>query len=200
MYATKNLTSAEGGAIATNNADLAEFARSYRLHGMSADSWARYRPGGVATYDVVEPGLKANLPDVLAALARSQLRRFSEMQVRRREILDRYRRHFDALGLAMVPATAAPGSADHLAVMLLPEGADRNLVMDGLKRDGIHPSVHFRPLHTFTWMRENAVIGPTGLATCDALAARELSLPLHVGLQDNDIDRIGDTLASLLRA
>ena len=200
FYATKNLTSAEGGAIATNSADLAEFARSYRLHGMSADSWARYRPGGAATYDVVEPGLKANLPDVLAALARSQLRRFSEMQVRRREILDRYRRHFDVLGLAMVPAAAAPGSADHLAVMLLPKGVDRNLVMDGLKRAGINPSVHFRPLHTFTWMRENAIIGPSGLATCDALAARELSLPLHVGLQDNDIDRIGDTLASLLRA
>ena len=65
FYATKNLTSAEGGALVTDDPDLADFARSFRLHGLSRDAWARYRPGERSGYDVVAPGIKGNLPDVL---------------------------------------------------------------------------------------------------------------------------------------
>ncbi|MCB1031407.1 MAG: DegT/DnrJ/EryC1/StrS aminotransferase family protein, partial [Acidimicrobiales bacterium] len=64
FYATKNLSSGEGGAIATTDPDLAKFARTYRLHGMDADAWARYRPGAKAGYDITEPGIKANFPDL----------------------------------------------------------------------------------------------------------------------------------------
>jgi dTDP-4-amino-4,6-dideoxygalactose transaminase len=197
FYATKNLTSAEGGAIATDDADLAAFARAYRLHGMSADALARYQPGGSVGYDLVEPGIKANLPDVLAALARSQLRRFDHMQARRRELLATYRAHLEPRGLRFVPGVPDPGSADHLAVVVLPDGVDRAAVITGLKAAGIHPSVHFRPLHHFSWFAANAAVGPGGLPVCDALADRMLSLPLHVGLTETDIQRVADTLTRL---
>lgn len=200
FYVTKNLTSAEGGALATGDDDLAAFARTYRLHGMSADAVARYRPGGSVSYDVVEPGIKANLPDVLAALARSQLARFDSMQARRREILSRYRSELAPLGLQFVPAQPEPRSADHLAVVLLPDHVDRATVVTGLKEAGVHPSLHFRPLHHFSWFEANVGVGPAGLATCDALAARALSLPLHVGLTDGDVDRVCRDLLRLLPA
>ncbi len=198
FYATKNLTSGEGGALATADPDLAEFARSYRLHGMSADSWARYRPGGATMYDLVEPGIKGNMPDLLAALGRSQLARFDLMQQRRRELLSRYRANLAGSGVRFVPAQPEPGSADHLAVIVLPEEVSRDDVIIGLKEVGISPSVHFRPLHQFAWIGRNVPVGPSGLPVCDAFASRVLSLPLHVGLTDADLDRVSARLLDLL--
>lgn len=194
FYATKNLTSAEGGAIATDDDDLASFARTYRLHGMSADALARYKPGGSVTYDMVDPGIKANLPDLLAALARSQLARFDETQARRRALLHRYRDVLEPEGIRFVPAGRDAGSADHLAVVLLPVDTDRDLVVAGLKAHGISPSIHFRPLHHFSWFAANAAQGPDGLAVCDALWPRALSLPLHVGLSFDDVERVSALL------
>ena len=198
FYATKNLTSAEGGALATDDAGLAHFARAHRLHGMSTDAHARYQPGGGTHYDVVSPGIKANLPDLLAALARSQFARFDSMQNRRREILTAYRTALGPAGFEFVPRHPHPGSADHLAVVLLPELVDRNMVVEGLKARGINPSVHFRPLHHFRWFRDHTAVGPTGLTTCDALAGRALSLPLHLGLTDAQVQRVTASLIEVV--
>lgn len=198
FYATKNLTSGEGGALATDDDDLAAFARSYRIHGLDSDAWARYRPNAQTTYDVVEPGIKGNLSDVLAALARSQLTRFTATQTRRRELVGSYRAGLEPAGLRFVPGEQHPGSADHLAVVLLPEGVDRELVQTGMRAAGIHPSVHFRPLHTYDWFARHVPVGPSGLPVCEAFAPRALSLPLHVGLTDGDVDRVVDCLLDLV--
>lgn len=199
FYATKNLTSAEGGALATHSDELAAYARSQRLHGLSNDAWGRYRIGADTAYDVLEPGLKANLPDVLAAIARSQLARFDEMQARRREVVTRYREAVSAYpGCGIVPAAADPGSADHLFVVVLPEGVERKAITTAMAEHGIGTSVHFRPVHTFTWFREHAPVGPSGVATAERLADRTLSLPLHAGLTDTDVERVLDALGALL--
>jgi len=199
FYATKNLTSAEGGALATHDGELARFARSQRLHGLSNDAWDRYRVGGTSEYDVVEPGYKANLPDVLAALARSQLHRFDEMQVRRRAIVTRYRSAMAGIdGCAVIPSVPDGRSADHLFVVLLPEGVDRGKVITAMTDAGIGTGIHFRPLHTFSWFRDHAPVGPTGVAAADRLAGRALSLPLHAGLTDQEVDRVVDTLGGAL--
>lgn len=190
FYASKNLTSGEGGALATDDPGLAAFARSYRLHGMDADAWARYRPGAVAGYDVIEPGIKANLPDVLAVLARSQLRRFHVMQQRRRHITERYREALEPEGIRFIPGAQVAGGADHLVVVRVPDAIERSTVVGDMTAAGISTSVHFRPLHHFSWFRTNAVIGRSGLGTCDELADRVMSLPLHVNLTDDDVDRV----------
>ena len=197
FYASKNLTSAEGGALVTDDPALAAFARSQRLHGMDADAWARYRPGARAGYDVVQPGVKANLPDVLAVLARSQFARFDASQARRRELVLQYRSRLGAAGIPLVPADPVDGSADHLMAVTLPAGTDRDAVMDAMSAEGVSSSVHFRPLHQFSWFRTNAVVGRTGLGVCDGLAERVMSLPLHVNLSDADVQRVCD---SFLRA
>lgn len=199
FYATKNLTSGEGGALATHSEAVARFARSFRLHGLDHDAWARYRPGAKPEYDLVAEGIKANLPDILAALARSQLARFDEMQARRRAAVERYRAHLACIdGVTVIPLQQHEGSADHLMVVLLPEDADRAAVVARLGEMGIGASVHFRPLHHFSRFAARCEIGPAGTATADALAPRALSLPLHADLSDHDVDRVCTALAEVL--
>src|SRR5262249_24939087 len=160
FYATKNVTSGEGGAFATDRDDVAERMRSLRLHGLSRDAWARYRPDGPADYDLVDPGIKANLPDLLAALARSQLARFDVLQARRPQLVERYRAGLATVpGVRAIPPELAVDSADHLMIVLLPSGADRDAVRAALAAGGIATSVHFQPLHRFRWFADNALVG-----------------------------------------
>lgn len=201
FYATKNLTSGEGGAIATSDAGLAEFASTYRLHGMSRDAWRRYRPDGTPLYDLVAPGIKANLPDILAALARSQLSRFDELQARRRELATQYRIELrDIDGLRVVPGQLDPGSANHLMIVLLPVGVPREAVVRSMSSSGVSTSIHFRPLHQFPWMTEHAIVGPSGVGTAERLAERALSLPLFPDLTADQVSRVCDTLKAAIRA
>lgn len=203
FYATKNLTSAEGGALATDDPELAAFAQSFRLHGLSRDAWARYTPGAKTEgYDILGDGLKANLPDVLAAVARAQLTRFPELQARRRELALRYRALLAAVpGLRLVPGELPDGGADHLMMVLLPEGTDRAEVQRRLSDESIGSSVHFRPLHTFSWFAEQGLLpGPGGTPVADTYAERALSLPLHTRLSDDDVELVVATLAQALDA
>lgn len=199
FYATKNLTSAEGGAVLTDNEELASFARRHRLHGLSADAWRRYRRGGGAVYDVALPGLKANMPDVLAALARSQLARFEEMQKARRRIVELYRMLLgDVDGIEFVPGTLHVGSADHLLVVKLPGGRDRQAVAIALDELGITTSVHFTPVHRFSYYRSDDFLGPAGVTAAEAVADRCLSLPLHTRLTDEQVLRVCEGLRAVL--
>lgn len=199
FYATKNLTSAEGGALATHDDELARYARTQRLHGLTNDAWGRYRVGANPEYDVAEPGLKANLPDVLAALAHSQLARFDDMQARRREVVQRYRAGVQEIpGCRVVPGEPDDRSADHLFVIVLPDGVERPEVTTAMAAAGIGTSVHFRPVHHFTWFRDHAAVGPTGVDVADRMAGRTLSLPLHAGLTDREVERVLDALVGVL--
>ena len=203
FYATKNLSCGEGGAVATFDPALADFARSWRLHGLSRDAWTRYRPGapaGASLYELTGPGLKANLPDLLAALARSQLARFADMQTRRRRLVTAYREALAALPLQCVPGKLDEGGADHLMVVVLPEHVDRSGVVRRMAADGVATSVHFQPLSGFAWVAEHARQGPAGLEVTTAMAGRVLSLPLHTSLTDDDVERVVSTLAGALGA
>src|SRR5690606_36732482 len=133
------LTSAEGGALATDDPELAAFAQSFRLHGLSRDAWARYLPGAkTGGYDILGDGLKANLPDVLAAVARVQLSRFEDLQAARRKLALQYRDLLAGIdGVRVVPSEPVDGSADHLMMVLLPEGTDRAAVQAHLNRADI---------------------------------------------------------------
>lgn len=201
FYATKNLTTGEGGALATDDDDLAAFAPAFRQHGLSEEAWRRYRPGGKPGYDLVAAGIKANLPDLLAALGRSQLARFPQLQERRRQAVVRYRERLaDVPGLAVVPPRLVEGGADHLFVVALPERIERDDVIARLGRREIGISIHFHPLHRFAWFADagHAEAGPSGVPNAEALADRVLSLPLHPGLSADDVDTVCDALIEAL--
>ncbi|MFN2507003.1 MAG: DegT/DnrJ/EryC1/StrS family aminotransferase [Acidimicrobiales bacterium] len=199
FYATKNLTSGEGGALVTDDPELASFARSFRLHGLVGDAWSRYRRGSRLLPEIHTPGIKGNFPDILAAMARSQLCRFDDVQKARRELVLQYRdllRELD--GIRCVPPAFVDGSSDHLMVVVLDEHIDRNSVVDRLSAAGIGTSVHFRPLHHLTWFRRNATLAGDSLPVADAMSSRALSLPLHSHLTAADVERVCDVVAKAL--
>lgn len=191
FYATKNLSSGEGGALATEDDELARFARSWRLHGLAGRPRASVAADPMVAPELVGAGIKANLPDLLAALARSQLRRFDALQQRRAEIVAWYRDGLaDLDGLRCVPAERHEGSADHLFVVVLPEGVDRTQVVHALEARGVGTSFHFHPLHRFPWMAAHSTVGSGGTPVADELASRALSLPLHPRLTEADVARV----------
>lgn len=196
FHATKNLTTGEGGALATTDADLAAFARTHRHHGLDEDAWSRQRSGRWSAGDILRPGRKANLPDTLAAIGRVQLRSFATRQEHRRSLATRYRSHLASMeGASLVPAAPGPGDADHLAVVVLDPGIERDQVVEHLESAGIATGLHYTPLHHLTWFREHATVGPTGLSVCDDLARRALTLPLHARLSVADVDDVCERLA-----
>jgi perosamine synthetase len=192
FYATKNLPIGEGGMVTTDDDELANFCQRARLHGMTADAWRRYLPGGSWRYTVDEAGLKANLTDLQSAIGSAQLRHLPEWQQRREQIADRYFAGLAGLGLGL-PATPADGvHAWHLYVVRVgPEvGITRDDLAAQLAERGIGTSVHFIPLHTMAHFRATAERQPGGLPVADALFEQLLSLPLHPALTDDDVDRV----------
>jgi dTDP-4-amino-4,6-dideoxygalactose transaminase len=201
FYATKNLTTAEGGAL-TAAPDLLDEARLWSLHGMSRDAWKRYGEGGSWFYEVVRPGYKCNMTDLQAAIGLHQLRRLPDLQRRRREVVDRYR-----AGLGDLPEVELPterdgfGSALHLFVLRLVEGGltiGRNDFIDGLGKRKIGASVHFIPVHTHPYYRDRYGWAPEDFPIAWREYQRMVSLPLHPGLTDTDVDDVVEAVRDLV--
>lgn len=199
FHATKNLTCGEGGAVATSDGDLASALRHMRMHGLELDAWQREVTGTWTMGDLRTPGRKANLPDVLAGLGRSQLRSFPARQAHRRTLADRYLERLDGLdGVSSVPASRHDGSADHMIVAVLAPELPRDRIVDVLANQGISTGLHYAPLHHLSWFRAHATLAPGGLPVCDEIAGRALTLPLHGSLQLEEIDVVCDALATAI--
>ena len=204
FYATKTMTTGEGGMLVTDRDDIAARARTMSLHGISRDAWNRYAADGSWSYEVVAPGFKYNLTDIAAALGLVQLDRADELLDERRRLTDRYRAAFlaaDAADLIDLPEDA-PGHAWHLFVIRLRLDAisvDRAAVIDALKARGIGTSVHFIPLHTHPYYRDHVVQPEDRFPVADAEFPRVISLPLWPGLSDADVDRVVGELVGIVR-
>ncbi len=170
FYATKNLPIGEGGMVTTDDEDRAAWMRRARLHGMSADAWRRYLPGGGWRYDVEEAGLKANLTDLQAAIGRAQLRAFPGWQQRRQAIATRYDAALadvDGLGLPHRPADEDGVHAWHLYPVRVADGL-RDRVQAELADRDISTSVHFIPVHHLQWFRQECWLPRGGLRGADS--------------------------------
>jgi len=202
FYATKTITTGEGGMLVTPDPAIAARARTMALHGMSHDSWKRYTASGSWRYDVVAAGYKDNLTDLAAALGLVQLARAEELLAERRRLADRYRSKLRAAGLddaLELPFDADDGShAWHLFVVRVrgqQMGMDRDHLIEALRDRGIGTSVHFIPLHHHTVYRQ-LPDGPGGpFPVADREATRTLSLPLWPGMGDEGIDRVVEAIA-----
>lgn len=201
FYATKNLPIGEGGAITTTDRDLADRLRRMRLHGMSGDAWRRYHRSGSWRYTVEDSGLKANFTDIQAAIGRAQLRSLDRWQHRRAEIAASYDTLLAQLpGIELPPRPLDDLHAWHLYIVRVHGefGMHRDAVVEELADAGIGTSVHFIPVHHQPYFRD--MLGPDEcdhLPVADAMFPRLLSLPLHPGLTDSDVERVCEALAGL---
>jgi UDP-sulfoquinovose synthase len=194
FYATKNITTGEGGMLTTQDDALADRVERLRLHGIERDAWRRYRQDGNWRYDVAEAGFKANLTDFQAALGRSQLQREPQIRARREEIAARYSDALASLGdLAELPAVAdGVRSAWHLYPLRLagPASRSRDRLIADLHHRGIGSSVHFVPLHLTTHFRSRYGFRGGEFPAAEDAGAREVSLPLYAAMSDADADRV----------
>ena len=201
FYATKNVTTAEGGALATDNPCIAREVERLALHGLSLGAWQRYGDAGFRHFEVASPGIKANMTDLSASIGLHQLPRLEGWTARRAELAARY----DAL-LADLPLQTPP-PADlrgrhswHLYSVLLEDdaGMSRDAVLDGLLRRRIGTGVHYRGVHLHPYYASSYGIEPGMLPVASDISDRTLSLPLSPAMTDADQDDVVEALNHVL--
>jgi perosamine synthetase len=207
FYATKTITTGEGGMLVTEDEALANRARVMGLHGISRDAWNRYTASGSWYYEIQEAGFKYNMTDIAAALGLVQLERADELLDARRELAAAYAARLgtgpvgDLLELPDDPSRGA--HAWHLYIVRLAVdrlSIDRGAVIAGLKDRGIGTSVHFIPLHLHPYYRDRWGYAPGDLPVAAAEYERVISLPLWPGMTAADTDRVADALEEILAA
>jgi dTDP-4-amino-4,6-dideoxygalactose transaminase len=194
FYATKNMTTGEGGMVTTADDALAEDMRLLSLHGMSRDAWKRYTSSGSWYYEVVMPGYKDNMTDIQAAIGIHQLPRLEGFVA----VRQRYARLYDE-AFADLPGLATPvrhsdrNHVYHLYVVRLDPsrlGIDRAGFIDALKDHNIGTSVHFIPVHLHPFYRERFGYRRGDLPAAEAIYDRIVSLPLYPRMTEEDVDDV----------
>ena len=202
FYATKNLTTGEGGMLTTASADHADYVRVAGLHGMSRDAWARYMPGAAGAYDVVMPGFKYNMMDLQAAIGMVQLRRLESNLARRAAIWARYEDAFADLPISLpAPPESGTRHARHLFTILVDQavcGWTRDSFREALRARGVSTSVHFRALHLQPYYADRFGFERGWFPAAEFVSDRTVSLPLSPALPDADVDAVIDAVRGVL--
>jgi dTDP-4-amino-4,6-dideoxygalactose transaminase len=205
FYATKTITTGEGGMLVTDDDDLADRARLMSLHGISRHAWNRYSASGTWHYDIEDAGFKYNMTDIAAALGLSQLARADELLAARRALAAAYRERFLAssiVDLIELPEDEPDGSHSwHLYVIRLHLDRlriDRADVMEGLRQAGVGASVHFIPLHLHPYYRSRPETTPRPMPIASREYERVVSVPIWPGMTDQQVDRVVGSLTAIL--
>jgi len=194
FYATKNITTGEGGMVTTDDPDVAARIRTMSLHGLSRDAWNRYTAQGSWYYEILYPGFKYNLTDIAAALGLAQLQKCERFWKAR----DRLAGLYDE-GLRDLPEIIRPHidahvqHAWHLYVIQLDLDRlriGRNEFIERLQHAQVGCSVHFIPLHLHPYYRDTGGYRPTDFPTAHDAYQRIVSLPLYPRMSDHDIERV----------
>ncbi len=187
FFSNKNLSTAEGGMLVTNREDIAEKVKVLRSHGMTSLTWDRHL-GHAYTYDVVDLGFNYRIDEIRSALGLVQLGKLAKNNQRRSRITEQYRLALTDSGVE-IPFKAQFGyPAYHLFPVLLPEGSQRKAFIDCLRGLGIQTSIHYPPVHLFTYYRSR--YADISLPVTESIAAREVTLPLFPGMKSGDVDAV----------
>lgn len=203
FYATKPVTTGEGGMVTTANPDYADRIRTLSLHGISRDAWKRYTAEGSWRYDILDVGYKYNLTDLQAAIGLVQLAKCESMRVRRAAIAQCYNEALSVLDAFEIPAASLDTShALHLYVVEVNSSAlriSRDRVIEELKNRGIGTSVHFIPLHLHPMYQKHLGYRTGQFPNAELRFERAISLPLFPSMTRRDVDRVIDALCEIAR-
>lgn len=190
FYATKNMTTGEGGMITTADPTFAERMRLLSLHGMSLDAWKRYTSAGSWYYEVVMPGYKDNMTDIQAALGIHQLRRLDGFITTRQRYAGLYDDAFSELEELVTPVVRSDRTHVYqlYVLRLVPDrlAIDRAQFVEELKTHGIGTSVHFIPVHLHPYYRERMGHRRGDLPRAEAIYDQIISLPLYPHMSEDD--------------
>jgi dTDP-4-amino-4,6-dideoxygalactose transaminase len=195
FFGNKNMTTAEGGMLVTNDDRIAEKVRVLRSHGMTTLTWDRHK-GHASTYDVVDLGYNYRMDEIRSAIGREQLKKLPAGNARRTELVLRYRQAFQekapALGLPFAEQRGI--SSQHIFPILLPEGVQREVFREALKAYGIQTSFHYPPVHHFLIYRKE----DEELRMTESAARRQVTLPLFPAMTDEQQDLVIEAVIKYL--
>jgi perosamine synthetase len=203
FYATKTLTTGEGGMVTTHNEAFADRMRMMRLHGISRDAWRRYSGEGNWYYEVHEAGYKYNLTDLQAAIGLVQLAKCNALNAARERVALRYTAAFSG-NKALEAPTVRPDrtTAWHLYILRLRSDnldIDRDHFIEELRRRGIGTSVHFIPLHLQPYYQRTFGYRKGDFPVAEAEYGRCISLPIYPSMSDEAIDYVISTIEEVCK-
>jgi perosamine synthetase len=203
FYATKTITTGEGGMLTTDNDDFARRIALMRLHGISGDAWKRYSKEGSWYYEVEQAGYKLNLCDLLGALGSAQLAQCDQFYARRQEIAEYYRQAFAAIDELENPSGGEEGGEHswHLFILRLRPDAltlNRNQFIEELKKSGVGASVHFIPLHLHPLYRHKYGYRRGDFPEAEDAYSRCLSLPIFPDLSLAELERVANAVTQIV--
>ncbi len=201
FYATKTITTGEGGMITTDDDALAKRMAQMRLHGMNRDAWDRYTSDKASwEYDIIAPGFKANLPDVLSAIGREQLKKAERFREKRTKVVEKYNEAFKDCDFLTIPPDGE-GNAWHLyLIQIKPEklDCDRNHFAKELQSLGIGISMHFIAIFNFTfWKEKYPDFTPEKFPNADKHCRNTITLPLWPDMTDEMTRTVIDTVKEI---
>ncbi len=200
FFSNKNMTTGEGGMLATEDDALAERLKILRSHGMTSLSWDRHK-GHAATYDVVDLGYNYRIDELRSALGRVQLGKLPESNRRREELSALYRELLSELTpeIQMPYSDVRGTSCYHILPVLLPRGSDRAQFMAGMKAEGIQTSFHYPPVHHFQIYEKDWLSRGSPLPLTEEIASRQVTLPLYGTMQDEQVMWVARAAGQVLK-
>ncbi len=202
FYANKNLSTADGGALALFDTDKAEHLRSLRMSGLESSAWSRFiKPATAFVAGVAELGYKMNFTDLQAAIGRVQLQRLGDMAVIRHKVAEGYRQAIKEAGLDITFQSQVfdDGHARHLLVACFDPrktGMLRDDLLLALRDSNIGASIHYRPLHRQSLYCKNAVVS---LPVTERLAEQIMTLPISARMSLDDVEYVVHHLVRLIQ-
>lgn len=197
FYATKTMTTAEGGMICTNDDKIASRIKIMRMHGIDRPIWERYTSTKASwIYDLVDAGWKCNLPDILSAIGRVQLQKANDMLKMRSQIVQYYNERFLGNDCLLLPPNSE-GNAWHLYILrIVPEALkiSRDEFVSELQKQGLGISMHFIPHFHMTYFKKTFNLRAEDFPNAERQFQSSLSLPLYPGMSDDDVEYVADTV------
>ncbi len=198
FFSNKNIATGEGGMIVTNHDKFAEKIRLLRSHGMTSTTWERHK-GYSCFYDVTELGYNYRMTEINAALGIEQLKKLRSSNLKRKSLIKTYVENLKGTKGLSIPFLNYPrDSASHLFPILLDRDVDREKFMNFLKREKIQTSIHYPPIHKFSYYQKNLKTKRNKLPLTEYVGRCEVTLPLHPLLKKKDILFVCDRIKRIL--
>lgn len=197
FFSNKNLSTGEGGIICTDSDEIADKLNLYRSHGMTSLTLERHK-GHSFGYDVVEKGFNYRIDEIRSALGRAQLKKLDGNNRRRRAVAELYKKLLSSLENIRIPFLEYKYQPNyHIFPILLNRKVDRAEFMQFLRKEGVQTSIHYNPVHTFTYYRKKQHMGD--LRITEEIGEREVSLPMYPALTEGLIHVIAHNIGIFLK-
>ncbi len=195
FFSNKNLSTGEGGMLVTDRKDIADKVRLQRSHGMTTLTYDRHK-GHAHSYDVLDLGYNYRIDEIRSALGLAQLKKLPKNNSHRTAFTNQYRDALAGKVLELPFATSRGQPAYHLFPVLLPEEVDREQFIDRMRAQGIQTSIHYPPIHTFTYYRQR--FGTISLPRTEQVARREVTLPLYPTMDEEKVALVVSAVVNAL--